>query len=119
MQPPPLTNRVRWLYGFGSVAYGVKDNGFSYFLMFYYNQVLDLPGSLAGLAILIAMILDAVADPVVGFWSDSTHSRWGRRHLFMYASALPVAVAYYFLWNPLASSISASVTAWNCSVCSV
>jgi glycoside/pentoside/hexuronide:cation symporter, GPH family len=100
MQPPPLTNRVRWLYGFGSVAYGVKDNGFSYFLMFYYNQVLDLPGSLAGLAILIAMILDAVADPVVGFWSDSTHSRWGRRHPFMYASALPVAVAYYFLWNP-------------------
>ena len=106
MQPPPLTNRVRWLYGFGSVAYGVKDNGFSYFLMFYYNQVLDLPGSLAGLAILIAMILDAVADPVVGFWSDSTHSRWGRRHPFMYASAIPVAVAYYFLWNPPVAHLS-------------
>ena len=106
MQPPPLTNRVRWLYGFGSVAYGVKDNGFSYFLMFYYNQVLDLPGSLAGLAILIAMILDAIADPVVGFWSDSTHSRWGRRHPFMYASALPVAVAYYFLWNPPVEHLS-------------
>jgi GPH family glycoside/pentoside/hexuronide:cation symporter len=100
MPPPPLTNRVRWLYGFGSVAYGVKDNGFSYFLMFYYNQVLGLPGSLAGLAILIAMIFDAISDPVVGFWSDSTHSRWGRRHPFMYAAALPVAVAYYFLWNP-------------------
>jgi GPH family glycoside/pentoside/hexuronide:cation symporter len=106
MQPPPLTNRVRWLYGFGSVAYGVKDNGFSYFLMFYYNQVLDLPGSLAGLAILIAMILDAIADPVVGFWSDSTHSRWGRRHPFMYVSAVPVAVAYYFLWNPPVEHLS-------------
>ncbi len=100
MSQPVLTTRVRWLYGFGSVAYGVKDNGFSYFLMFYYNQVLGLSGSLAGLAILIAMILDAASDPVVGFWSDSTHSRWGRRHPFMYASALPVALVYYFLWNP-------------------
>jgi hypothetical protein len=35
--PPPLANRVSWLYGFGSVAYGVKDNRFSYLLMFYYN----------------------------------------------------------------------------------
>jgi len=103
---PHLPNRVRWLYGFGSVAYGVKDNGFSYFLMFYYNQVLDLPGSLAGLAILIAMIFDAATDPVIGFWSDSTHSRWGRRHPFMYASALPVAIIYYFLWNPPVEHLS-------------
>jgi Na+/melibiose symporter-like transporter len=91
---------IRWLYGFGSVAYGVKDNGFSYFLMFYYNQVLGLPGSLAGTAILIAMVLDAVSDPLVGYWSDNTHSRLGRRHPFMYASALPVAFVYFFLWNP-------------------
>ena len=43
---PEVTTKVRWLYGLGSVAYGVKDNGFSYFLLFYYNQVLDLPGAL-------------------------------------------------------------------------
>ena len=95
-----LNRRVRWLYGLGAAAYGVKDNGFSYFLMFYYNQVLDLPGSLAGLAILIAMIFDAISDPLVGVWSDNIRTRWGRRHPFMYASALPVAVVYYFLWNP-------------------
>ena len=43
-----LRPATRWLYGFGAVAFGVKDNGFSYFLMFYYNQVLGLPGALAG-----------------------------------------------------------------------
>jgi Na+/melibiose symporter-like transporter len=106
MSQPHLTNRVRWLYGFGSVAYGVKDNGFSYFLMFYYNQVLGLPGSLAGLAILIAMIFDAASDPAIGFWSDNTHSRWGRRHPFMYAAALPVAIIYFFLWNPPVEHLS-------------
>jgi glycoside/pentoside/hexuronide:cation symporter, GPH family len=97
---PQITSRVRWLYGIGSAAYGVKDNGFSYFLLFYYNQVLDLPGAYAGLAILIAMLFDAITDPVVGIWSDNTRSRWGRRHPFMYASALPVAFVYFFLWNP-------------------
>jgi Na+/melibiose symporter-like transporter len=92
------------MYGIGSAAYGVKDNGFSYFLLFYYNQVLGLPGAYAGLAILIAMVFDAISDPVVGFWSDNTRSRWGRRHPFMYASAFPVAFVYFFLWNPPALS---------------
>lgn len=97
---PNITWRIRWLYGFGSVAFGVKDNGFSFFLMIFYNQVLGLTASLAGLAILIAMIFDAVSDPLVGWWSDNTHSRWGRRHPFMYSAAVPVTVIYFFLWNP-------------------
>lgn len=100
--PPKLviTARARWMYGLGSVAYGVKDNGFSFFLLFYYNQVLGLPGILAGLAILIAMMFDAISDPLVGVWSDNTHSRLGRRHPFMYGSAIPAALAFLAIWNP-------------------
>ena len=102
----PVTSRTRWLYGFGSVAYGVKDNGFSYFLMFYYNQVLDVPASYAGIAIFLSLMLDAVVDPLIGFWSDNTHSRWGRRHPFMYAAALPVGIAYFLLWHPPVEHLS-------------
>jgi GPH family glycoside/pentoside/hexuronide:cation symporter len=91
---------MKLFYGFGSVAFGVKDNGFSFFLLLYYNQVLGLPEQWVGFGIMVALIADAVFDPVVGYVSDHLHSRWGRRHPFMYASALPVAVAYYFLWNP-------------------
>lgn len=94
----PLSTRL--FYGFGAVAYGVKDNGFSYFLLLYYNQALGLPGPTAGLALLIALAFDAVSDPVVGHLSDNLHSRWGRRHPFMYAAALPVAIAYFLIWNP-------------------
>jgi len=90
----------RWFYGFGAIAYGIKDNGFSFFLLFYYQQILGLPGTLAGLAILIAMFFDALSDPLVGIWSDNTRTRWGRRHPFMYASALPAALAYFLIWNP-------------------
>jgi len=88
------------LYGLGAVAFGVKDNGFSFFLLLYYNQVLGLPESLVGLGIMLALMADAVFDPVVGYLSDHHHSRWGRRHPFLYASAVPAAVAYWFLWNP-------------------
>ena len=87
-------------YGLGSIAFGVKDNGFAFFLLLYYNQVLGLPEAWVGFGIMIALIMDAIFDPVVGYVSDHLHSRWGRRHPFMYASALPVGAAYYFLWNP-------------------
>src|SRR4029079_12541006 len=49
---------------------------------------------------MMALVLDGIFDPLVGYLSDHLHSRWGRRHPFMYAAALPVAASYWFLWNP-------------------
>jgi len=93
-----LTTKL--FYGFGSVAFGVKDNGFSVLLFFFYNQVVGLPAQAVGLAIMVALIVDAFLDPIVGQASDNFRSGWGRRHPFMYAAALPVAVSYLVLWNP-------------------
>lgn len=92
--------RTKLFYGFGSVAYGVKDAAFGSMLGFYYNQVVGLRPDLVGLAIMIALIFDAFADPTVGQISDNLRTRWGRRHPFMYASAIPVALSFYFLWFP-------------------
>jgi Na+/melibiose symporter-like transporter len=87
-------------YGFGSVAYGVKDNGFAYFLLIFYSQVVGLNPLLVAPALGIALALDAISDPIVGYWSDNLRSRWGRRHPFMYASAIPLGLTYALLWNP-------------------
>jgi GPH family glycoside/pentoside/hexuronide:cation symporter len=87
-------------YGIGSVAYGVKDGGFAYFLLLFYSQVIGVDAQLVGVAITIALVVDAFSDPIVGYWSDNLHSRWGRRHPLMYAAAVPVSVGYYFLWVP-------------------
>ena len=87
-------------YGIGAVAYGVKDGGLKYFLLLFYAQVVGLDARLVSFAILIALASDAISDPVVGYWSDNFRSKWGRRHPFMYAAAIPVAVSYYFLWTP-------------------
>lgn len=100
MRAAPLPLRIKLAYGLGSVAYGIKDNGFAYFLLLFYGTVVGLEPALAGTALLIALLFDAVSDPLVGYWSDNTRSRLGRRHPFMYASALPVALCYYLLWQP-------------------
>jgi Na+/melibiose symporter-like transporter len=91
---------TRLYYGVGQLSDGVKQASFSTFLFFYYNQVLGLSGSLAGLAALLALLVDAVTDPMVGQWSDRFHSRWGRRHPFMLAGAIPFGVAIVALFSP-------------------
>ena len=95
---PGLGTRIA--YGFGAGAYGVKDGGFSYFLLLFYSQVIGVDARLVGLAITIALVIDAVADPIIGYWSDNLRSRWGRRHPFLYASALPTAATYFLIWDP-------------------
>lgn len=99
-QRPELGLTTKVFYGFGSVAFGIKDNGFSYFLLIFYNQVIGLPAATVGLAIMVALVFDAFVDPIVGQWSDNFSSRWGRRHPFMYASAIPLGVSYLLLWCP-------------------
>jgi GPH family glycoside/pentoside/hexuronide:cation symporter len=100
----PVTRKVDLstkLYdGFGAVANGAKSNGFNYLLLFYYSQVIGLRADLVSLGILIALVFDAISDPLVGYISDNTRSKLGRRHPYMYAAGVPVALAYYFLWSP-------------------
>lgn len=91
---------TKLLYGLGSVAFGTKDAGFATFLLIFYNQVLGVSATLVSFAIMVALVADAVFDPMIGEISDNWRSRLGRRHPFMYGAAIPVAVLYFMLWNP-------------------
>ncbi|MBI2963203.1 MAG: MFS transporter [Deltaproteobacteria bacterium] len=99
-------------YGAGAVAEGVVTTAFNVFLLFYYNQVLGLPGTLGGTAIFLALCIDAVADPLVGSISDNLRSRWGRRHPFMYASALPAAACFFLVFHPPAGLSHGQLFLW-------
>ena len=79
---------------------GVISNGIDYFLFFFYSELLGLAASLTGLALAIALAVDAVSDPVIGYLSDTWQSRWGRRHPFMYASIVPMSALYVLIWFP-------------------
>lgn len=97
---PWLGVPTKLAYGIGAAAFGIKDNGFRTFLLIFYNQVVGLPAITVTIAILIALVMDAFLDPIIGQWSDNLRSAWGRRHPFMYAAAVPAAVSYLLLWNP-------------------
>ena len=92
--------RTRLFYGFGSISFGVKDNGFQTILLLFYNQVMHLPPEQVAFVLFAALGVDALCDPIIGQVSDNLRSRWGRRHPLLYMSALPVAVSYLLLWNP-------------------
>lgn len=95
-----LPLRVKLFNGMGSIAYGVKDNGFSTYLLIFYSQVIGLEAKLVSLALMLALIVDAFVDPVIGHLSDKTYTRWGRRHPWLYAAPIPLALAWMLLWSP-------------------
>jgi Na+/melibiose symporter-like transporter len=110
--PDRVTLSSKVFYGSGSIAEGTKNTAFNVFLLFYYNQVLGLPGTLSGAAIFLALCVDAVTDPLMGSISDNLRSRWGRRHPFMYASALPMAGFFYLLFSPPAGLEELELFLW-------
>lgn len=108
----PLTMGTKVWYGVGQAAEGIKDHAFTAFLLFYYTQTLGLSGTLGGLALIIALVFDAVTDPLTGVLSDRLDSKWGRRHPFMYAAAAPMAVTFYLVFAPPAGLSHAGLFAW-------
>ena len=100
MSQPPVTFNTKFAYSVGQVAEGLKNSALGMFVLFYYNQVLGLSATLVGFALFIALLFDAITDPLAGSISDNWQSRWGRRHPFMYASALPLAIMFFALFVP-------------------
>ncbi|MFP6808007.1 MAG: MFS transporter [Pseudomonadales bacterium] len=94
----PVSTKVFW--GIGQIGEGVKNSAFNSFLLFYYNQILGVSATYISIALAIAVLFDAISDPVAGSVSDRFHSRWGRRHPFMMASSVPMAITLFLLFFP-------------------
>ena len=99
-----LSPGLKLAYASGTITFACKDVVFINFILLYYRQVLGVSGSLTGLALLIAMISDAITDPLMGSFSDRFKSKWGRRHPFMVISAVPLALTFVGLLCPPALS---------------
>ena len=91
------SNSTIYTYGVGAIGVGIKNNLLGTWILLYYNQVLGLDAYLVTIALAIALVFDAISDPLVGIWSDRVRSRWGRRHPFMYVAVIPFALSYYFI----------------------
>jgi len=102
------------------VGYGVADFGGNLFftatafvLLNYLTDTVGLAASLAGIALMVGRIWDAFYDPIIGFISDRTKTRMGRRRPFMLGGAIPLFIAMIIMFtNPalvIGSGISQAV----------
>jgi Na+/melibiose symporter-like transporter len=91
---------IKILYGIGESAITMKMVLFGLFILFFYNTVMGLPALWVGVASAVGLVVDAVSDPYVGYRSDASKSRYGRRHSFMLVGALTMGVSFWMIWAP-------------------
>ena len=86
-----------FFYGLGNISPAVKNNLLGAPLFYYYNNVLGLEAWLVSFALAISLVADAISDPIIGYMSDYTRTRLGRRHPYILASILPGTICYFLL----------------------
>tara|TARA_B110000116_G_scaffold66643_1_gene57246 strand:- start:1979 stop:3379 length:1401 start_codon:yes stop_codon:yes gene_type:complete len=96
-----VNSKTKFFYGLGFISVGIKDVLYSIFVFFYFSQILGLDPIYTGSATLIAIMFDAISDPIIGSISDNFKStKWGRRHPIMLMSAFPLGLSTYLLFLP-------------------
>lgn len=96
MAPEPsnlrLSLKEKLSYGFGDMGFSLPYNMASGFLLLYYVNVVKLPAVAVGAIFLVARLMDAVIDMLVGIAVDRTQSRWGRTRPYFLFSSVPYAL---------------------------
>ncbi len=87
-------------FGLGGGVNAIKTDFFVWYLGAYYLTVLGLSPLLTGFALLIALFIDALSDPLIGTFSDRIRSKFGRRHILMAFSLFPISISYLMLFLP-------------------
>ena len=107
-----LSLKTKLSFGIGSAAEAIALHTITAYAVLFYNQVLGLPALLAGLAVSVSLVMDAFVEPMAGSMSDRTQSRLGRRHPFMYAATVPIALSFFAVFNPPDGLSETALFAW-------
>jgi GPH family glycoside/pentoside/hexuronide:cation symporter len=94
----PLTSKLG--FGVGQLGEGITTVVFGTFTLFFFNQIIGVSATLSATALAIAMVFDAISDPLAGSISDRLKSRWGRRLPMIAGSSVPLALTIVALFNP-------------------
>lgn len=94
------------LYASGSLSVALSYQAFATFIQFLYIDIFGLRAAAVGIVWSLYGIWNAVNDPLAGYWSDRTRTRWGRRVPWIAALFIPLAVSFYFLWSPPAGVVA-------------
>ncbi|MEX1317574.1 MAG: MFS transporter [Synechococcaceae cyanobacterium] len=90
--------RLLWSYGLGDAGTGMAASLIGFYLFVFYTSAAGLPAWMAGAVLMVGRFWDGINDPIVGWLSDKTHTRWGPRLPWIFASALPLGISMAAMW---------------------
>jgi len=96
-EPLNPSARQRWLYSLANMGNTIPYQMAS-FILFFYTDVKRLPAALAASVMFTYSIWDAVNNPIMGYISDRTKTRWGRRIPYLRFGVIPYALSFIFVW---------------------
>jgi GPH family glycoside/pentoside/hexuronide:cation symporter len=107
-----LPLRVKLSYGAPSFAGAGMAIPIAIHLTIFYSDTILVPLGIIALIKAVARALDALTDPLMGWLTDSTRSRWGRRRPWILLGAPTAALAFYLMFTPPESLSGANAAAW-------
>ncbi|WAA12893.1 MFS transporter [Fervidibacillus halotolerans] len=89
------------IYGAGESVSVTGITVIGLYFLYFLTDVVGLTPALAGSIFMIGRAWDAISDPIVGYVSDQTKTKWGRRRPYFMAASFPLLVLFLFLWYPV------------------
>lgn len=102
MAPAQTQNLPQWqraAYGFGDFGFNLYWTTISFFILYFYTDVLGFSGKLAGLIFLVAMLWDGITDPLMGYLAQRTRTRWGSYRPYFLFGAFPLAISMVLVFH--------------------
>ncbi|WP_244279863.1 MFS transporter [Synechococcus sp. UW179A] len=96
--PGGSRRRLMVAYGLGDAGTGLAATQLGFYLFPFFTCTAGLPAILAGSLLTVIKVWDAINDPLIGWMSDHTSSRWGPRIPWMLGAALPLGIALAAMW---------------------
>ena len=114
MRPDVLNLKLIWVYSSPRIVFGIMYMLFTTYLLKFATDELFIAPAIMGSLIAISRLWDGVSDPLIGYMSDRTTSKLGRRRSWMFFSIIPMAIGLVMVWSPPPFLTGLFLVSWIC-----